>query len=280
MAGGNVIAAAGVLLVAAVVVAWPGPRASRRLAVVTGQGLPRSVGWLSMADVREWGEGLWQRLAAAPRRATLAAGGAAAALGLSWQGPVAGCCAALYGAVLARAALDRQARRADEAGHARLESTLGALAADLRAGASPQHAVAACGLLGSAADEATPTAIRALADVPGQRTALRLAAAWQVAEATGAGLATVLERLEADLAAARRRRARTTAEAAGASATSRLLAALPVAGVAMGYALSADPLEMLLHTPVGAVCCFAAVLLQCAGLRWSRRIVETAGRAS
>lgn len=273
------IATAGVLLLAALVVAWPGPRSSRRLALATGRRAPGFAGRLSTADVRAKVVSLWRTMAAAPRRATVAAGSVAAALGLLWQGPVAAGCAAVYGAVLARALLNRESHRAEETGRARLESAFGALSADLRAGSSPQQAVVASGLLG-AADEATPSAIRELADVPGHQPAVRLAAAWQVAEATGAGLATVLERLEADLAASRRRRARTAAEAAGASATSRLLAALPVAGLAMGYALAADPLEMLLHTPVGAVCCFAAVLLQCAGLRWSRHIVETAGRAS
>lgn len=262
--------AAAALLAAAVVLFWPVRTVAGRLGQAMGVAAPT----VSLAGIQTAARERWPAIVAAPRRTVAAAAALAGLLALLWQGPVAGLCAAVYAALATGAVLDRAARRADEAGRRQLEASLAALAADLRAGAHPPDAIFHAGFLAS---PGTPATLRAAA---GSEPVRRLAAAWEVAEATGAGLAAVLDRLEADLAATRRRRARMAAEAAGASMTARLLAGLPLAGVAMGYALSADPLQMLLHTPAGAACCLAAVTLQAAGLRWSRRIVDSAGGPS
>ncbi len=57
-----------------------------------------------------------------------------------------------------------------------------------------------------------------------------------------------------------------------------LLAALPAGGIALGYSIGVHPLQVLLHTGLGAACALGAVLLQCAGLLWADRLVSGAAR--
>lgn len=102
------------------------------------------------------------------------------------------------------------------------------------------------------------------------------AAVWRLAERTGAPAADLVERIEADARAADRARASAAAEAAGAQVTGMLLAALPLGGIALGYSIGADPLGVLLHSPIGAGCAIGAVLLQSAGLLWSDRLMSGA----
>jgi tight adherence protein B len=116
-------------------------------------------------------------------------------------------------------------------------------------------------------------------DVRGEWTAVpevaqRVSAAVALADETGAPLADVLDRLEADLRAGARARTAALAQAAGAKASAVLLAVLPVAGLAIGFAIGADPLAVLLRTPLGAACLVGAVLLQLAGLGWSAWLVR------
>jgi tight adherence protein B len=94
----------------------------------------------------------------------------------------------------------------------------------------------------------------------------------RLADQTGAPLADLLERVEADARALDRIRAVAAAQAAGTRATAWLLAALPAGGIALGYAIGADPLRVLLHTPLGAGCACGAIALQFAGLAWAGRI--------
>jgi tight adherence protein B len=100
------------------------------------------------------------------------------------------------------------------------------------------------------------------------------AAVWRLAEHTGAPAADLIERIESDARAADRGKASAAAQAAGAQATALLLAALPVGGIALGYGIGADPLRVLLHTPLGAACAAGALFLQCAGLFWVDRLAN------
>jgi tight adherence protein B len=104
----------------------------------------------------------------------------------------------------------------------------------------------------------------------------KLAAAWQVADHSGAPLADVLDRLDAELGAARRLRERSEAHTAAATATVRLLATLPLLGIGIGYALGGDPVTVLFHSAAGMVCAVVALLLQVTGLLWADRL--TVGR--
>jgi tight adherence protein B len=182
-------------------------------------------------------------------------------------------------------------RHADERARAREACT--ALAGELRAGRSPAEALSvaaalATGPTGEALQAGASAA--ALGGDVGRALVLRpatgpsaapqllqgLAACWSVCATTGSGLATAVDRLEeAERDSAARRRA-VEAELAGPRATARLLALLPVLGVVMAAALGADPLHVLLHTALGAVCLVLGVGLELVGLWWTGRIVARA----
>ena len=188
--------------------------------------------------------------------AALLAGSAVAVPG----GPVAaGCLAAYAAATTALLVRRRAAARAARDWAAALDAVQ-ALAGDLRAGVPGASALAAAlpGLSG------TDPSARAVAD--------QVAAAMGVADLTGAPLADLLARVEDDARTRHRLREQARAQAAGAMATAWLLAALPLAGVALGYGLGADPLWTLLRTRLGAACAVGAVALQFAGLYWSARL--------
>ena len=61
---------------------------------------------------------------------------------------------------------------------------------------------------------------------------------------------------------------------AGAQLSGWLLAALPLLGMAIGVGIGADPVPVLLHTPVGGVLLVAGSALCCAGLLWSARLAR------
>ncbi|WP_338106229.1 hypothetical protein [Micromonospora zingiberis] len=107
-----------------------------------------------------------------------------------------------------------------------------------------------------------------LPDRPGQLAQ----AAVRLADRTGAPLADLIERIEADARSIDRGRAAAAAQAAGARATAWLLAALPLGGIGLGYGIGVDPLQVLLHTPIGAGCAAAAIALQVVGLLWADRL--------
>jgi tight adherence protein B len=178
--------------------------------------------------------------------------GAAGAVVLA--GPVAALAVGGYGALAIRALGRRRAAHAAARQRARTVDALCALAADLRAGLPPAAT--------------TPAAL----DDP--RVAELAGAAWTLAEQTGAPLADLVERIEADLRAADRARSSGAAQAAGARATAWLLAGLPVGGIALGYGIGVDPLAVLLHTPVGAACAVGAIVLQVGGLTWADRLAS------
>jgi tight adherence protein B len=199
--------------------------------------------------------------------AGVAACGGAAAFAVG--GPVAAVAGALYPGLVVRAVLRRRAaRRAGEA-TARALDAVAMLAADLRAGAVPDDALAAVAPVLSAAG---PEPVRRLAE--------RVAGAWLVAESSGAPLAGLLDRLEADARGLDRIRREGTAQAAGATATAWLLAGLPLAGIALGYGIGADPVRILLHTPIGMASAAVALLFQLAGLAWSSRLARAIGDAA
>ncbi|SCE65136.1 tight adherence protein B [Micromonospora viridifaciens] len=191
-----------------------------------------------------------------PRRglllAVLSCGGAGAVLG----GPVAAVVLTAYGVLAARAVRRRRARQLADRARRRELDQLSALAADLRAGLPVGDAV-----------------------VDGPQRVARLArAAVRLADRTGAPLAELLERVEADARAADRGLAAAAAQAAGSRATAWLLAALPLGGIGLGYAIGVDPIAVLLHTTIGGGSALAAVALQIGGLLWAERFGAMPGR--
>ncbi|MFE5973858.1 type II secretion system F family protein [Streptomyces sp. NPDC056460] len=183
-------------------------------------------------------------------------------------------------------------RREREARAERVVDLCGAVVGELRAGWQPAQALAFAaretGALGE--EEAAvlaaarfggdvPEALRRAAGQDGADGLAGMAACWQVAVDGGAGLAAGLDRLEAALRDHREQRERLRAELAGAWATVAVLAVLPLAGVALGAALGADPLRVLLHTPAGLGCLAVGGALEAAGLWWAARIVRGGERA-
>jgi tight adherence protein B len=199
---------------------------------------------------------LMDRLRRVPRHrfAWLYAILAAIGLGAIAGGPVAAVVLGSYGAV--GVVLLRRRRTAAQYARDRIAAidAVSALAAELRAGLPAPTGVRPAG---------GPGAIAVLA---------RLTSAMTLAEATGAPLADVLDRLDTHLRAMDRARRTAQAQAAGARASAALLAVLPVAGVGLGYLVGIDPTRVLLHTPLGAACLVGAVLLQLAGLAWAEKI--------
>jgi tight adherence protein B len=121
-----------------------------------------------------------------------------------------------------------------------------------------------------------PEAFRVLAELPGAEGAAGIAACWQVASSSGAGLAAGLDRVAEGLRAERALREGVRAELAGPRSTAGLLALLPLFGLLLGAALGADPLRMLLHTPSGLLCLALGTALEWAGLAWTARIARGA----
>jgi tight adherence protein B len=191
--------------------------------------------------------------------AAIVVGAASTAAGVA-GGSVAGSLAAVYGLLAAIFWLRHRRTAVETTARAGALDALAALAADLRAGLAPEPARA--------------TAQPLLDAVPLVRDRVRTA--WRVADVTGAPLADLLDRLEVDLRSLERVRLAAAAHAAGTRATAGLLVVLPVAGIAVGYGMGADPLRVLLHTPVGAACAAIGVLLQVAGIVWSNRLATAA----
>ena len=260
------VLAAVLLTMAATVASWPAGAVLRRLHGRRRYPLPT-------VDLRR----LWSRFQSladrSPRRAAGIAVLAGSAAGTIVAGPVAGLVLAVYGALGARAVVRRAGRRRAVAARSRSLDHLDALAADLRAGLAVGPLAAdsdASAITGAGRSRAGYQESRAGSLDP--RLAELTAAVWRLAEQTGAPAADLVERIESDARAADRSRATAAAQAAGAQATALLLAALPIGGIALGYGIGVDPLQVLLHTPLGAACAVGAVLLQCGGLVWADRL--------
>jgi len=112
-----------------------------------------------------------------------------------------------------------------------------------------------------------------IADAP---AAAGLASAWATAHASGAGLAGVVERVTDELTAQLELRREIDSQLAAPRATARLLALLPLGGMALGVFLGVDPLRMLLGTTVGLCCLVVGSTLALAGVVWVDRLARSA----
>jgi tight adherence protein B len=205
-------------------------------------------------------------------------GGAA---GLIAGGPVAALALAAYAGLAARTVLRRWANSDRRAARSRALDEIGAMAADLRAGlpaalspTAPSSATAPS-VTTAPSPAAAPSTAAASEEL---RLRTLTVAAGRLAERTGAPVADLVDRIEADARADDRARASVAAQAAGARATAMLLAGLPAGGIALGYAIGTDPLQVLLHTPLGAACVAGSLVLQLAGLAWADRLAGAGAR--
>jgi len=106
-----------------------------------------------------------------------------------------------------------------------------------------------------------------------------LAACWTVCAGSGSGLAAAVERLEQGLRTEQAQRRAVQAELAGPRATAGMLAVLPAVGLVLAAGLGADPIHVLLHTPLGLTCLVLGLALDVVGLAWTGRFVARAGGA-
>lgn len=156
-----------------------------------------------------------------------------------------------------------------------------ALIAEIRAGRDPRTALAA-----AAHAVAVPVAASAIAsargggdvaaalaaDGSGSELVRGVAACWEVAHGSGAGLAASLTTLADSARETERVRRELHAGLAEPRATAVVLACLPLLGVVLGSMLGADPLSWLFGTPAGLVVLAAGVGFEVLGAGWAWRI--------
>lgn len=173
-----------------------------------------------------------------------------------------------------------------------LAGWLGHLVADLQAGARPADALARA--TAELDEQAPPAVAEAIAAGTAQArwgtspAATFLAAAdhapdlasvghlWELAERHGVKLAGLLSQIRDRLSARNSHDDATAASLNGPQASALILMALPLAGLAMGTAMGAAPLGLLLGGGLGGVLLVAGVGLVCAGFLWSQHIISGA----
>ncbi|RZU34280.1 type II secretion system F family protein [Blastococcus saxobsidens] len=216
----------------------------------------------------------------------------AAGIGSVLSTPLVAALAAACAALAVRGWRSRRAEAVEGARLAVLAESLAALAAELRAGR----------LLGEAAEgvaEACPdrecaaALLRAVRGSPPQRepgggehdesdgltgALARLSAAVALSARTGCSLATVVSAVEDDLRARLRRRRELLVATAGPRSSARLLAGLPVLGLALGSGAGADPWGVLTTTGTGQALLVGGVALEVAGIAWTGRLVRRIAR--
>lgn len=142
-------------------------------------------------------------------------------------------------------------------------------AAGLEPNPCPQ-ALAACRTGGD-----VPAALRADAQVGGAAPLRGLAACWEVADRSGAGLALAVTRMASGLRAAAESDAQLEGEIAAVRTSARLLAGLPLLGLLIGQWIGADPLAWLAGGWLGRGVLAAGMAFQLVGIAWLRRMVRS-----
>jgi tight adherence protein B len=195
------------------------------------------------------------------RTAAIAAAVTAIVAGLL-AGPVAAGLAAAYTGWPVLSWHRHRAAAALTADRRAARQAISLLAADLRAGIPPEPALST--LLERLPQRSDPVC---------RQIRYRLAAVRSIAERSGVPTAALLDRLCEDLRATARIADQLAGNTAGTVASVKLLTALPVVGLLLGQSIGAEPVSMLLTTPLGAACAVAAAVLQLLGVAWSRRIL-------
>nr|WP_296764331.1 type ii secretion system integral membrane subunit [Rhodococcus sp. (in: high G+C Gram-positive bacteria)] len=216
------------------------------------------------------------------------AAAAAAVISVGWLGGLhevvaAALVFATVWTIRSKAARRRRHRSECESLIAGLETVIG----ELRVGAHPALAcvAAAADSTGTVATAFVRASGRArlggnayaglhVTDSPVSNELETLARAWRVADEHGLALVGLLAAARGDILARRRFRDRTEASLAGARATGTVLACLPAVGVALGEAMGASPLGVLLGGGIGGILLVVGAALVCAGLLWTTAITE------
>lgn len=190
-------------------------------------------------------------------------------------------------AAVAAAALVRRTRRAAQAQRTRTavtdycEALLGELRAGLPVSRAVERAVAAWSASEPVAAAArlgadVPSAFRNLGERPGAGALRRVAAAFELCSATGAGLAFALEQVLETARSEETVERLARAELASARATARLVVALPLVVLVAADGAGGDPWHFLLDTGPGLGCLALGGGLAFLGLWWIDRIAAAA----
>lgn len=99
---------------------------------------------------------------------------------------------------------------------------------------------------------------------------------WSLAERHGLPLAPLVEQAQLRIDTRLRHRTATAATLQGPQATAVILSLLPLAGIAMGTAMGADPLGLLLGGGMGGLLLVVGTGLATGGFVWSRHIIRRA----
>ncbi len=119
-------------------------------------------------------------------------------------------------------------------------------------------------------------ALRRCANLPGADGLRSVAAAWDVAARSGAALVLVLGRVTDGMRSDEEARAEVTAALGPPRATAKMLAALPLFGIALGVSMGAHPLRFLLQTALGAFCLAVGLGLALTGVWWVEKLAAAA----
>ena len=200
----------------------------------------------------------------------------------SRQIPV-GAAVALVVATVVFLVADRTVRVRALTSRRQLRAALSMVDAELSAGAREQDALVAAALVGGE----LAAVFRAAGEVSGRggdvAAILReagpgcagLAAAWAMRSTCGTPLAEIVAKVEVDVAAAQAHDRVLDAALAGPRSSAAMLSVLPVVGVALGSAMGAHPLRLLLTTPHGSLLLLVGVAIDILGLLWTRFMVRT-----
>lgn len=155
------------------------------------------------------------------------------------------------------------------------------LVAELRAGLPAQAVVAnACGPWPELAPVVAtarlggdlPAALRRASRAPGAAGLRLVAASWEVSGRSGAGLASVLERVGVALRDDEEAHSEVASALGPPRATAKMLAVLPLFGLGLGASTGANPVRFLVGTTLGVGCLVAGLVLAAAGLWWVERL--------
>ena len=246
----------------------------------------RRLGWLATARLsrpvpdRHFDPMLWATVARRPLAGSrFAAVWVGLLLGLAAgfaAGPLPGLLAGAAGSGLVRGARSVGAERDGERRRAELAATVAALHDEYAAGATVAAAFTAAATSAGRFETAVTHAAVLARQGNDVAVALRaedglvpLAVACDLVGRTGASLGRLLAGVRAEIAADRQTHRVVRTALAGPRSSAVLLAGLPVIGVAMGSAMGADPVRVLLHTTAGELALAAGVVLDVAGLSWT-----------
>ena len=158
------------------------------------------------------------------------------------------------------------------------------LARELRSGAAPGLAAA------HAAGAARGVAVTVLTDLAtghGVREPVkpedvgavaeiraRLTAGWELASRQGLAITPMIDTVVLDASERLTADSERAGQVAGPRVSGYVMAALPLLGLLLGAGMGADPVQVLAHSGIGNVLLVVGVMLTCAGLLWSARIVR------